>query len=77
MQNQFVEIDEPLPEGKLRFEEAATVIQRSVIAIAFGLKNRWIANIVGTGLVSMIRTELYLENSCHLLACCGRGTNHT
>jgi hypothetical protein len=25
MQNKFVEIDEPLPEGKLRFEEAATV----------------------------------------------------
>jgi hypothetical protein len=49
MQNQFVEIDEPLPEGKLRFEEAATIIQRSVIAIAFGLKKDGLPNIVGTG----------------------------
>jgi len=33
----------------LKFEEAATIVQRSVIAIAFGLKTNGLPNIVGTG----------------------------
>lgn len=43
MQHQLGEIDEPLPEGKLKFEDAATIVQRSVVAIAFGLKTNGLA----------------------------------